>query len=100
MGVMLKEKIIELLEEYSPHELDHLTGEHQTTCLMICHEIIVRDKKLNKPEYWKVEEVDTNLWGIYGDAWGEWIDPKGDFLCFDTPEDAQQYIDEEISKCN
>jgi hypothetical protein len=62
--------------------------------------LIVKDYKLTKPTDWKAEQVDENLWGVYGDAWGEWINQYGDFLCFDSEELAQKYINEEIPKCS
>jgi len=96
----MKYVIKKFLMDYSPHELGNLTGIDQKTCLKICHEFIVKDYFLTKPSDWKVEEVDTDLWGIYGDAWGEWIDEKGDFLCFDSEELAQKYVNEEIPKCS
>lgn len=96
----MKYVIRQLLLDYSPNELDRLTGLDETTCLKICHEMIVKDYGLTNPKDWKAEQVDENLWGIYGDAWGEWIDESGKFLGFDSKELAEKYINEEIPKCS
>jgi hypothetical protein len=96
----MKYVIRQLLLDYSPNELDRLTGLEETTCLKICHEMIVKDYGLTNPKDWKAEQVDENLWGIYGDAWGEWIDESGKFLGFDSKELAEKYINEDIPKCS
>jgi len=96
----MKYVIRQLLLDHSPNELDRLTGLDETTCLKICHEMIVKDHGLTNPKDWKAQQVDENLWGIYGDAWGEWIDDSGNFLCFDSKELAEEYINEEIPKCS
>jgi hypothetical protein len=46
-----------------------------------------------EPQYWESEHVDTDLWGIYGkDRAGEYIDENGDYLGFDTEDEANEYI--------
>jgi hypothetical protein len=95
-----KAKISELLEDNHPAELERLTGIHSQECRKIVHEIY-RDGGLMEPQYWEAEHVGTDtgddLWGIYGkDRAGEYIDANGDYLGFDTLEEANQYIQEQI----
>lgn len=92
----LKAQISELLEENHPAELERLTGVDDRVCKKIVHEIY-KDGGLHKPEYWEAEEVDDDVWAIYGKTFaGEYIDANGDYLCFDTEEEAKQYIEETI----
>jgi hypothetical protein len=96
----LKAKIKELLEENHPAELERLTGVDAQECRKIVHEIY-RDGGLMESQYWEAEYVGTNtgddLWGIYGkDRAGEYIDANGDYLGFETLEEANEYIKESI----
>jgi len=96
----LKAKISELLEENHPAELERLTGVDAQECRKIVHEIY-RDGGLMESKYWEAEHVGTatgdDLWGIYGkDRAGEYIDANGDYLGFETLEEANQYIEESI----
>jgi hypothetical protein len=85
----LKAKIAELLESYSFHELDRLTGESETRCLKIVHELYSKN-----PNDWEAERV-GDIWAIYGKNFsGEWIDENGNCLAFDTKKEANQYIKE------
>jgi hypothetical protein len=92
----LKAKIIDLLQEHHPNELERLTGVDDTICMKLVHEIYTKDWSLNKPEDWQAENC-GNHWVIFGRfSSGEWIDENGDYLCFDTEEEANQYIKEII----
>lgn len=89
----LKAKIIELLEENHPAELERLTGVDDIICKKIVHEIY-KDGGLHESQYWETEQV-GDIWAIYGKTFaGEYIDANGDFLAFDTEEEAEQYIKE------
>jgi hypothetical protein len=91
----LKAKIEILLDENHPAELSRLTGESDTLCYQIVHQIY-RDGGLLEPQYWEAERV-GDIWAIYGKTFaGEYIDAKGDCLAFDTKEEANKYIQEEI----
>jgi hypothetical protein len=89
---MLKAKISELLEENHPNELERLTGEDDTTCMKIVHELYMEG--FNDPNCWEPEMV-GDIWVIFGKNFsGEWIDENGDYRGFDTKEEAEQYIEE------
>lgn len=88
----LRDRIADLLQEYHFAELSRLTGEDDTLCRKIVHELYSKD-----PNDWHAEYVGDDYWGIYGKNFsGEWIDEHGDCLCFDTEEEANEYIKEEI----
>lgn len=87
----LKEKIIDLLEENHPAELERLTGYDDTTCKKIVHELYMEN--FNDPNCWHAEPSD-DIWVIYGNTTDEWIDENGDYLGFDTKEEANDYIRE------
>lgn len=87
----LKAKISELLESYSFHELESLTGVDDSVCKKIVHELYSKD-----PNDWEAERV-GDIWAIYGKNFsGEWIDENGECLAFDTKKEANQYIKESI----
>jgi len=91
----LKDRIIVLLEENHPNELARLTGEDDTTCMKIVHQLY--KERFNDPSCWHVEYVGFlggDLWAIYGNTTDEWIDENGEYLGFDTKEEAEQYIKE------
>jgi hypothetical protein len=91
----LKAKIKELLEDNHPAELARLTGAGETLCHQLVYEIY-KDGGLHEPQYWETERV-GDIWAIYGKTFaGEYIDANGDFLAFDTEEEANKYIQEEI----
>ena len=90
---LLKAEIIELLNENHPAELARLTGEDDTTCKKIVHELYM--ERFNDPNCWHVEQSD-DIWVIYGNTTDEWIDENGDYRGFDTEEEANQYIQETI----
>ena len=87
----LKEKIIELLEENHPAELERLTGYDDTTCKKIVHELYMEN--FNDPNCWHVERS-GDIWVIYGDTTDEWIDEDGEYRGFDTKREAMDYIKE------
>jgi hypothetical protein len=97
---LLKAKIIELLEDNHANDICFMLNMGHHEVLKIVHEIY-RDGGLMESQYWESEYVGTNtgadLWGIYGkDRAGEYIDANGDYLGFDTEEEANQYIKDEI----
>ena len=88
----LKEKIIELLEENHPAELERLTGYDDTTCKKIVHELYMEG--FNDRNCWEPERV-GDIWVIFGKNFsGEWIDENGDYRGFDTKREAMEYIKE------
>ena len=87
----LKDKIAMLLEENHPAELERLTGEDDTTCKKIVHELYMEG--FNDPNCWHVERS-GDIWVIYGNTTDEWIDEDGEYRGFDTKREAQQYIKE------
>jgi hypothetical protein len=87
----LKEKIIELLEENHPAELERLTGYDDTTCKKIVHELYMEN--FNDSNCWHVERS-GDIWVIYGDTTDEWIDEDGEYRGFDTKREAMDYIKE------
>ena len=97
---LLKAKISDLLEDNHPNDMGHLLNIDHREALKIVHEIY-KDGGLMESQYWEAEYVGTNtgedLWGIYGkDRAGDYIDANGDYLGFDTEEEANKYIQEEI----
>jgi hypothetical protein len=87
----LKTKIGELLEDYHFAELSDLTGEDDTLCRKIVHELYSKNSDDWQPE------MSGDIWAIYGKTFSaEWIDENGDCLAFDTEEEANQYIKETI----
>jgi len=88
----LKDRIIDLLEENHPAELERLTGYDDTTCKKIVHEIYMEG--FNDRNCWEPERV-GDIWVIFGKTFaGEWIDEDGEYRGFDTKREAQQYIKE------
>lgn len=87
----LKEKIIDLLEENHPAELERLTGYDDTTCKKIVHQLYMEN--FNDPDCWQVERS-GDIWVIYGKSTDEWIDEDGEYRGFDTRREAEQYIKE------
>jgi hypothetical protein len=91
----LKAQISDLLVENHPAELARLTGEDDTTCKKIVHELYM--ERFNDPNCWHVEQSD-DIWVIYGDTTDEWLDENGEYLGFDTEQEANDYI-KETFKC-
>ena len=90
----MKQKIIKLLEDHSSHEIPSLTGLGYREANKLVHEIYTKDWGLNDPKYWQAE-MSGDVWAIYGkDTSGEWIDECGEYLCFDTEAEANEYIQE------
>jgi len=92
---LLKAEIIELLNENHPAELARLTGADDTTCKKIVHELYM--ERFNDSNCWHVEQSD-DIWVIYGNTTDEWIDENGEYLGFDTEEEANDYIKETFIK--
>ena len=86
---LLKAKISDLLVENHPAELGRLTGEDDTTCKKIVHELYM--ERFNDPACWHVEQSD-DIWVIYGNTTDEWLDEHGEYLGFDTEQEANDYI--------
>ena len=86
-----KDKIALLLEENHPAELERLTGVDDTTCKKVVHQLYMEG--FNDPDCWHVEPS-GDIWVIYGNSTGEWIDKDGEYVGFDTKKEAQQYIKE------
>jgi len=90
----VKQKIIELLDDYSSYEIPRLVGMDREAANKLVHEIYFKDWGLNNPKYWQAE-MSGDVWAIHGkDFAGEWIDESGEYLCFDTKAEANQYIQE------
>jgi hypothetical protein len=88
----LKEKIIDLLEDNHPAELERLTGYDDTTCKKIVHELYMEG--FNNRNCWEPERV-GDIWVIFGKNFsGEWINEDGDYMGFDTRREAMDYIKE------
>jgi hypothetical protein len=89
---MLKAKIKVYLEDNHPNDISYILNIEDDEVLKIVHEIY-RDGGLMKPQHWESEHVGDDLWAIYGkDRAGEYIDENGDYLGFDTKEEADEYI--------
>jgi hypothetical protein len=86
-----KDLISELLEENHPAELARLTGVDDTTCKKVVHELYM--ERFNDPNCWQAEQSE-DIWVIYGKTTDEWIDEDGNYLGFDTKEEADDYIKE------
>jgi hypothetical protein len=87
----LKDRIIDLLEENHPAELERLTGYDDVVCKKIVHELYMEG--FNDQSCWHVEPS-GDIWVIYGNATGEWIDEEGEYRAFDTKQEAIDYIKE------
>ena len=88
----LKEKIIELLEDNHPAELERLTGADDVVCKKIVHQLYMEG--FNDPNCWAPERV-GDIWVIFGKNFsGEWIDEEGEYRGFDTRREANDYIKE------
>lgn len=86
-----EELISKLLEENHPAELSRLTGVDDVTCKKAVHKLYM--ERFNDPDCWHVEQSE-DIWVIYGNTTDEWIDENGDYLGFDTKEEAEDYIKE------
>ena len=87
-----KDKIALLLEENHPAELERLTGVDDTTCKKVVHQLYMEG--FNDQNCWEPERV-GDIWVIFGKTFaGEWIDENGDYVGFETRNEAMQYIKE------
>ena len=88
----LTEWISELLEDNHPAELERLTGVDDTTCKKIVHKLYMEG--FNDRNCWEPERV-GDIWVIFGKTFaGEWINEDGEYLGFDTKQEANDYIKE------
>ena len=88
----LTEWISELLEDNHPSELERLTGVDDTTCKKVVHKLYMEG--LNDRNCWEPERV-GDIWVIFGKTFaGEWINEDGEYLGFDTKQEANDYIKE------
>jgi len=60
------------------------------------HEIYVQDFGFNSPSDWIVAYCGEGQYALFAEC-GEWIDKNGDYLCFDTEQEALDYINKELA---
>ena len=88
----LKPWIAKLLEENHPAELERLTGLDDVICKKAVHRLYMEG--FNDRKCWEPERV-GDIWVIFGKNFsGEWIDENGDYVGFETRNEAMQYIKE------
>jgi hypothetical protein len=88
----LKPWIAELLEENHPAELERLTGIDDVICKKVVNRLYMEG--FNDRNCWEPERV-GDIWVIFGKNFsGEWIDENGDYVGFETRNEAMQYIKE------
>ncbi len=88
----LKPWIAELLEENHPAELERLTGIDDVICKKVVNRLYMEG--FNDRKCWEPERV-GDIWVIFGKNFsGEWIDANGDYVGFETRNEAMQYIKE------
>jgi hypothetical protein len=87
----LKDWISSLLSDNHPAELSRLTGLDDVICKKVVHKLYMEN--FNDPNCWKPERS-GDIWVIYGLSTDEWIDEDGNYLGFDTKNEAMQYIKE------
>ena len=54
-------------------------------------------ERFNDPACWHVEQS-GDIWVIYGNTTDEWLDEHGEYLGFDTEQEANDYV-QETFKC-
>ena len=88
----LKPEISKLLEENHPAELERLTGIDDVICKKVVNRLYMEG--FNDRNCWEPERV-GDIWVIFGKNFsGEWIDENGDYVGFETRNEAMQYIKE------
>ena len=88
----LKPWIAELLEENHPNELERLTGLDDVICKKVVNRLYMEG--FDDRNCWEPERV-GDIWVIFGKNFsGEWIDENGDYVGFETRNEAMQYIKE------
>ena len=88
----LKPWIAKLLEDNHPNELERLTGIDDVICKKVVNRLYMEG--FNDPKCWEPERV-GDIWVIFGKNFsGEWIDANGDYVGFETRNEAMQYIKE------
>ena len=76
----------------SPAELARLTGHLDKECKQLVHQIYLDEFGMGSADYWQPEQV-GDAWALFGrDVSGEWIDPEGEYLEFETEQEALDYI--------
>jgi hypothetical protein len=56
----------------------------------------VQDFGFNSPSDWIVAYCGEGQYALFAEC-GEWIDKNGDYLCFDTEQEALDYINKELA---
>ena len=88
----LKPEISKLLEENHPNELERLTGIDDVICKKVVNRLYMEG--FDDRNCWEPERV-GDIWVIFGKNFsGEWIDENGDYVGFETRNEAMQYIKE------
>jgi hypothetical protein len=88
----LKPWIAELLNENHPAELERLTGIDDVICKKVVNRLYMEG--FNDRNCWEPERV-GDIWVIFDKNFsGEWIDENGDYVGFETRNEAMQYIKE------
>lgn len=88
----LRERIVALLSDQHPAELARLTGHLDKECKQLVHQIYLDEFGMDSADYWQPEQV-GDAWALFGrDVSGEWIDPEGEYLEFETEQEALDYI--------
>ena len=88
----LKPWIAGLLEDNHPAELERLTGIDDVICKKVVNRLYMEG--FDDRNCWEPERV-GDIWVIFGKNFsGEWIDENGDYVGFETRNEAMQYIKE------
>lgn len=95
--IEIKKRIKKLLTENSVPELGEILSMNQDDAKKLVHEMYVQDLGLNSPSDWTVEYCGEGQYALFGKQCGEWIDKNGDYLCFDTEQEALNYINKELA---
>jgi len=87
----MKEQIEKLLEEWHPAEIGRLVGIPSNEAKKIVREIYL-EWGHNEPDDWEVQEVEDCQFVLFMKQGDEWIDENGDYLCFDSEEEALSHL--------
>lgn len=92
--------IEELLHEYHPAEIPRVADLDQQYVYKLIYKVRMQVWKMGD---WAPESINRKSWGIYS-CGAEYIDEKGDYLSFDSLEEAQAFADKlnegKISCCD
>jgi hypothetical protein len=94
--IEIKERIKKLLTDHNVLELGEILGMNQDDAQKIVHDLYVQNFGFNSPNDWTVEYCGEGQYALFADC-GEWIDKNGDYLCFDTKQEALDYINKELA---